>query len=77
MSSKTSKTSANELAKKLAKMDRDRLIKKLRSLRCSFHLDFTDDFLTGISLERLRHIILAATMQSLQCSGHRPDSHPT
>ena len=77
MSSETSKTSADELAKKLAKMDRDRLIKKLRSLCCSFQLDFTDDFLTGISLERLRHITLAATMQSFQCSGHRPDSHPT
>jgi len=73
MSGKT----VDELAEELAHMDRRSLIRRLRSLRCSFELDFTDEFLQQISLERLRHIILAASLHSLKQTSHRPDSRAT
>jgi hypothetical protein len=37
----------------------------LHRLRCRFQLDFTDDFLESVSLERLRHIALAASLHEV------------
>ena len=51
-----------KLAKELAEMDRDELIRRLRRLHCDFDLDFTDAFLDSLSMERLRHIVLAAML---------------
>lgn len=51
-----------KLAQELAEMSRSELIKRLRQLHCDFHLDFTDAFLDSLSLERLRHIVLAAML---------------
>ena len=53
-----------ELSERMAGMDRPALIRLLRSIRCKFELDFTDEFLNSISLGRLRHIILAAGTQA-------------
>jgi len=54
--------SAEALAVRLAHMDRADLIRTLRNLHCPFPLDFSDDCLAEMSLERLRHVVLAAAL---------------
>jgi hypothetical protein len=54
----------SSLPAKVADMDRPQLIETLRSLHCDFCLDFTDDFLQSASMERLRHIVLAAALHT-------------
>ena len=49
-------------------MDRDGLIRLLRTVRCTFELDFTEEVLSGVSLERLRHIATAASLNARQRS---------
>jgi hypothetical protein len=51
-----------KLARELAEMSRQELIRRLLQLHCDFDLDFTDAFLDSLSLERLRHIVLAAML---------------
>ena len=55
---------ADQMAIELAQMDRKGLIDTLRKTQCNFELDFSDDFLKSISIERLRHIALAAHLQA-------------
>ena len=50
-----------DLIDELQVMDRPALVACLRRLHCHFDLDFTDEFLDTISLERLRHIVLGAS----------------
>ena len=52
------------LAEQLQRMDRRRLVRTLQGLHCPFDLDFTEDFLRTVSLSRLRHIILAASLHA-------------
>lgn len=52
----------DKLATDIATMDRLHLISLLRDLPYSFPMDFSDEFLDTISLERLRHIALGASM---------------
>ena len=54
-----------EFANSIQQLERDELVGMLRNLRCGFELDFTDDYLTCLSTERLRHIVLAAAMHSI------------
>ena len=49
---------------RLAQMDRKELIRFIRQIRCSFELDFSDDFLHSMSLERLRHVTVAALLHA-------------
>jgi len=44
----------------IAVLDRDELKRQIKHFHGSFKLDFTDDFLDAVSLDRLRHILLAA-----------------
>ncbi|MHC4727899.1 MAG: hypothetical protein ACYS17_11795 [Planctomycetota bacterium] len=44
----------------IAALGRDELKKRIRNFRGRFKLDFTEDYLNKISVERLRHILLAA-----------------
>jgi len=53
-----------ELVDQIVKMDRADLMTLLKRLHCNFKLDFSNDFLQGVSVERLRHIILAACLHS-------------
>jgi len=53
-----------KLATRLASMSRDDLTKTLRKLQCNFRIDFTDDFLNSISDDRLRHIVMAASLHA-------------
>jgi hypothetical protein len=59
---KTSAARPEQLAARIACMDRPSLVDTLHGLECSFKLDFSDEFLNSISLERLKHIVLAASL---------------
>ena len=52
-------------------MDRAKLIRYVRRLKCDFELDFTDEFLRSVSLERLRHIALAAGIHAAGRTGSK------
>ena len=58
--------------KTVATMDRQSLVHVIRHLNCTFTLDFSDEFLKGLSLERLRHIALAAMVHSNGGSSQAP-----
>jgi hypothetical protein len=60
------------LVKEIQTMDRGGLIHLLRSMQCDFEIDFTDEFLDSISIERLRHIALAGSLHN-----HRKSDSPT
>ena len=51
-------------AGQISSMDRRSLMVLLRRLRCKFELDFTDDFLGTVSLERLRHIVVGVMLHA-------------
>lgn len=53
-----------ELVVAIMQMDRAELVETLRGFNCGFRMDFTDDFLGAISLDRLKHIVVAAGLQS-------------
>ncbi len=53
---------ADQMASELAQMDRKSLIEILQDMKCTFELDFTDEFLNSVSIERLRHIALGASL---------------
>lgn len=48
----------------IAALGRDELKKRIRNFRGRFKLDFTEDYLNKISVERLRHILLAALLNA-------------
>ena len=52
------------LVSRIASLDRAELVAVLRGLDCDFRLDFTDEFLSTVSIERLQHIVLAASLHA-------------
>jgi hypothetical protein len=55
-----------ELICLVSALDRPALVAHIRNYRASFPVDFTDDFLTTASIERIRHIFVALCMHC-QC----------
>lgn len=49
-----------QTATSIAALGRDELKRRIRSFRGRFRLDFTEDYLNALSVDRLRHILLAA-----------------
>ena len=49
----------------IASLGKDEVKAKIRSFNGRFRLDFSDDYLDKLPLERLRHILLAAMMTTL------------
>jgi hypothetical protein len=45
-------------------LDRNELTRRIRGFRGRFKLDFTEDYLNNISVDRLRHILLAALINA-------------
>lgn len=43
----------------IAKLSRDALIEELQGFKGALKLDFTEEFLSGLSDDKLRHILLA------------------
>ena len=54
----------DEIINKIAGMTRPQLVTLLRGLQCDFHLDFSDEYLASLSVDRLRHIAVAASLRS-------------
>ena len=52
-----------ELICLVAAMDRPEVVRHIHDYRASFPLDFTDEFLATVPLDRLRHIFLALCLQ--------------
>jgi len=59
-------TVKSEIAGWIQEMDRPELKRLLTGLRCEFPLDFTDEFFNSASVERLRHVALAAVLHARQ-----------
>jgi len=51
-------------AASLAALGRAELVRRIRNFRGRFRLDFTDDYLNNLSIDRLRHILLAALINA-------------
>jgi hypothetical protein len=51
-------------ATSIAALGRHELERRIRNFRGRFKLDFTQDYLRKLSVDRLRHILLAAVMNS-------------
>jgi len=59
-----SKTYFEQTATSLAALDRDELKRRIKNFRGRFRLDFSEDYLNGLSVDRLRHILLAALINA-------------
>ena len=53
-----------QTATSIASLGRDELKRRIRNFRGRFRLDFTDDYLNSLSVDRLRHILLAALINA-------------
>ena len=51
-------------ATSIAALGRHELERRIRNFRGRFKLDFTQEYLSKLSVDRLRHILLAALMTS-------------
>ncbi|UCF14875.1 MAG: hypothetical protein JSW59_15815 [Phycisphaerales bacterium] len=48
----------------IAAFGRHELTRRIRNFRGRFKLDFSEDYLNRLSVDRLRHILLAAVMNA-------------
>ncbi len=48
----------------VAALGRDELTRRIKDFRGRFKLDFTEDYLNKMSVDRLRHILLAALINA-------------
>ena len=53
-----------QTATSIASLDRDELKRRIRNFEGRFKLDFTDNYLDNIGVDRLRHILLAALINA-------------
>ncbi|NQT04180.1 MAG: hypothetical protein HQ580_19295 [Planctomycetes bacterium] len=51
-------------ATSIAALGRDELKRRIRNFKGRFKLDFTEDYLDKTSVDRLRHILLAALINA-------------
>ena len=51
-------------ATSIAALGRSELKRRIRHFKGRFKLDFTDDYLNRLSVDRLRHILLAALINA-------------
>ena len=49
-----------QTATSIAALGRDELKRRIKNFKGRFKLDFTDEYLNNLSVDRLRHILLAA-----------------
>ncbi|MHC4619301.1 MAG: hypothetical protein ACYTEQ_16270 [Planctomycetota bacterium] len=59
-----SKEYMEQTATSIASLGRDELKRRIRNFRGRFRLDFTEDYLNGLTIDRLRHILLAALINA-------------
>jgi hypothetical protein len=53
-----------ETSTSIAELGRDELKKQIKNFKGRFRLDFTEDYLNNLSVDRLRHILLAALINA-------------
>jgi hypothetical protein len=53
-----------QTASSIAALGRDELKRRIKNFRGRFRLDFTDDYLNKLSIDRLKHILLAAVINA-------------
>ena len=59
-----SRTYLDREATTIAGLGRNELTRRIRNFRGRFKLDFTEDYLNKLSVDRLRHILLAALLNA-------------
>ena len=52
-------------ATSIAALGRHELTRRIKNFRGRFRLDFTEDYLNSLSVDRLRHILLAALINAV------------
>ena len=60
----TSSEYFEQTATSIAALGRNELVRRIRSFKGRFRLDFTKDYLNGLSVDRLRHIFLAVLINA-------------
>ncbi len=60
----TAKEYFEETATSIAVLNRPELNRRIKNFRGRFKLDFNEDYLNGLSVDRLRHILLAAMINA-------------
>jgi len=60
----TPKQYFEQTATSVAALERPELKKRIRNFKGRFKLDFSDDYLNKLSVDRLRHILLAALINA-------------
>jgi hypothetical protein len=48
----------------IAGLDREQLTSNIKNFKGGFKLDFTDEYLNKLSVDRLRHVLLAAVFNA-------------
>jgi hypothetical protein len=56
--------SLEQTATSIAALERDELKRRIKGFRGRFRLDFTEDYLNSLTVDRLRHILLAALVNA-------------
>lgn len=54
----------------VATLDRPALVSQFHAFGASFPIDFSEDYLNTVSLDRLRHIFVALCLQQQRLPGH-------
>ena len=60
----TSTESLERTTASIAALGRAEITRRIRNFRGRFKLDFTEDYLNNLSIDRLRHILLAALINA-------------
>lgn len=60
VSAMVARESLEQTATSIAALERDELKRRIKGFRGRFKLDFTEDYLNSLTVDRLRHILLAA-----------------
>jgi hypothetical protein len=53
-----------QTATSIAALDREELKRRIKNFHGRFKLDFTEDYLNQLNVDRLRHILLAAPIRA-------------
>ena len=56
-----------QTATSIASLGRDELKRRIRNFNGRFKLDFTENYLDAMSVDRLRHVLLAALINAGPC----------
>ena len=62
----------DDLIQLVAALDREALLGQFHTYRANFPIDFTDEFLNTMPLDRLRHIFVALCLQTQRMPSDDP-----